>query len=662
MKLYNWLYGAMALTILGACTDRDLISDNGKDEGQGYVNTVNGYLAVEIKLPQEVASRAEDEGAMNDKYGDGTPQEYKVNNAMIILFKGAKEKDAKFFRAQNLEKPFFTNLPVNDPVAASYIAAIPVQKNRNSSDNFWALVVINRNKTSTKLESDDKGNQKLYLAGNEVLADRTTFKEVLDFTTTFSFLGEDPDKKEFFMINAPMSSKPAGEDVTGDDITYLTNLGNTIYDTPEEAKDKVAGCVYVERAVAKVTCTELPQNALQLTFFDENGEVDLTETGWDLSAEVNYALTNTAQNSYLIRNVDFAETDHFEWNISKNGRYRMVGTTPIPALSEPFHNQPKDLYRTYWCKDPHYSTPLTDAVKHNLNSETLESTAVEYKDMKFKDRSNTLYCKENTFQVQYMNYQNTTMAVFEVVISLKKDGEPYTKLYVRDGNTAKIYLNEESAYSDGITRIIRDLNVQNAIKAAVVEGKTLPANFSVKDHLDITIEDILDDSGLHYLEITDINLKTNGSEDFFDANSPAKFTETLGTNNKKNLLDNVNALTDVTVYPDCKSYYIVPIKHFGDYYTPWDKEKNKGTTTAEVYNNGYTDWTNTTHATNYLGRYGMVRNNWYELSISKIAALGSSVIPDTNISTSDDSNEDKKYFAVEIHILSWAKRLQNIEF
>ena len=68
------------------------------------------------------------------------------------------------------------------------------------------------------------------------------------------------------------------------------------------------------------------------------------------------------------------------------------------------------------------------------------------------------------------------------------------------------------------------------------------------------------------------------------------------------------------------------------------------------------------HAEQYLGRYGVVRNNWYELNINKITALGSPIVPDVNIDMSDDNNEDKKYFAVEIHILSWAKRVQNFQF
>lgn len=655
MKLYKWLYGAMALTLLGACSDRDFIDDeNAAMNGNNANNsTTEGYLAVEIRLPQESSTRAEDEGAKNEQYGDGTPAEYRVENALIALFKGDSEKDAVFYRAQDLQKPFFTNLPADDPVAASYIAAIQVQKPLTEEETLWALVILNRNGDSTNVTTNEDGDVVFKLAGKDIVAGKTKFSEIKQYTTNNSFIGKD-GKSQFFMINAPMSAKKAGEAVADGDITYLTNLGNTVYDTPEEAKTNVAGCVYVERAVSKVTCKSLANDALRLTIMDENGEeVDLSKDGWSVTASVKYALSNTSNDSYVLRNVDFSSDTHFSWDMAYNNRYRMLGNTPIPALSNPFHQEVKNLYRTYWCRDPHYDKAMTP-----------DNKTVVTKTEDFKDISTTLYCKENTFQVKHQNYNSTTLAIFEVDFTIKKGNTEYENLYVRDGNNTKIYLSRVSAYADGITRIIRDLNVQNAIKAALPTGKTLPTGFSVKDHLDITITAEADeDTGVKYLVVKDVKLKFSDrdkADGLFDDNSKAKFDASLASN-KQTLLDGVNALTDVTVYEGGKCYYTVPVKHFGDYYTPWNKDNVKGVTTNEVYNEGKSDWNNPEHSQKYLGRYGMVRNNWYELNISKISALGESVIPDSNIDLSDDNNEDKKYFAVEIHILSWAKRLQNIE-
>lgn len=644
MKLYKWLYGAFALTMLGACSDHDLLPGEGS-ENNGGGSSVSGYLAVEIKLPQEVTSRA---GSENDQYDDGEAYEYAVSNAMIVLFKGQNENDAKFYRAQDLTKPFFSNVPENDPISASYIAAIPVQDtNISTTDSYYALVILNRNEKSVTIDDED-GNSTLTIAGKTMTAGTTTFSTFKGYITDNSFLGSDQESK-FFMINAPMSSKRAGEDCTAGDISYLTKLGRTIYDTPEEAKAKVSGCVYVERAVAKVTCSALKKENIKLSFIGEDGNEikDLEEAGISVDATVRYALSNTPKNSYIIRNVDFTQEDNFSWNMSAPGQaQRMLGTVAIPGLSEPFHSEESKLYRTYWCKDPHYNKAMAEDERNVVTSAA-----------DFKSLDKTIYCKENTFQVRHMEYQNSNVAVFEVEFQIRKNGKKVEDLYIRDGNTSKIFLSPESAYAEGIARIVNDVNVQNALKSVLKAGNL--EDFSVKDHLNIEIGTETNEDGITYLIIRDIKLDTTKDAEKFKDNAVALFDNELGAN-KNALLINVNALDDITVYEGGKSYYMKPIMHFGEIYTPWDKDI-KGTTTEDVYNNGSSNW-GATAANSYLGRYGMVRNNWYELSINSITALGSSIIPDTTIDLSDDNNEDKKYFSVEIHILSWAKRFQGIDF
>ena len=66
---------------------------------------------------------------------------------------------------------------------------------------------------------------------------------------------------------------------------------------------------------------------------------------------------------------------------------------------------------------------------------------------------------------------------------------------------------------------------------------------------------------------------------------------------------------------------------------------------------------------NYLGRWGMVRNNWYDVTIGAFKKLGSPVDPTGKVdkpSTPDDNLED--YISVKIHVLSWAKRTQTWTF
>lgn len=76
--------------------------------------------------------------------------------------------------------------------------------------------------------------------------------------------------------------------------------------------------------------------------------------------------------------------------------------------------------------------------------------------------------------------------------------------------------------------------------------------------------------------------------------------------------------------------------------TPW--------TTGEPYG---------TKNEKYLGRYGVLRNNWYELSVNKVTGLGYPDVPEVKPTDPDDENE--QYINVAVKILDWAKRSQNVE-
>ena len=61
-----------------------------------------------------------------------------------------------------------------------------------------------------------------------------------------------------------------------------------------------------------------------------------------------------------------------------------------------------------------------------------------------------------------------------------------------------------------------------------------------------------------------------------------------------------------------------------------------------------------------LGRYGMVRNNWYDIAINKISGPGSPDVPEPGDDPDDDPDPYK--IDVTINILSWAKRSQEVNW
>ncbi|MDE6380241.1 MAG: Mfa1 fimbrilin C-terminal domain-containing protein, partial [Muribaculaceae bacterium] len=377
-----------------------------------------------------------------------------------------------------------------------------------------------------------------------------------------------------------------------------------------------------------------------------------------LSTKVRYALTNTNQISNTVRNVEFTENieqsskpQHFSWALKSDFSqyYRMVGELSMPKLNSPYHHDDQTLYRTYWCKDPNYKESMGDQkhVVENVNE--------------LVDIENPLYCKENTFTVANQNYGNTTLALFEVTFTLTKDGQPYGdgNLYIKGGDNSKIYTSATDAASDEITRIKKNDKILSALtKAMEASGMTNTTIENATQYLDFGFgyEDNI------YLLLTSISLKAEGG---FNAAGVAKFKEIIGEANDPHstqyeVLGAVNAINEIQRFEGGKSYYLIPIKHFGDEYCPWTE--TTGVTTEAVYNGNKTFGDDEAHARNYLGRYGMVRNNWYALSLNSVKALGSPKIPDITLNLSDDNKEEKSYIGVEIHILSWAKRTQSVEF
>ena len=62
----------------------------------------------------------------------------------------------------------------------------------------------------------------------------------------------------------------------------------------------------------------------------------------------------------------------------------------------------------------------------------------------------------------------------------------------------------------------------------------------------------------------------------------------------------------------------------------------------------------------FLGRYGVVRNNWYVLTINKAdKGPGEPIVP---VTPSNPDDEQQYYIDAKIHILSWAKRYQGVDW
>lgn len=263
--------------------------------------------------------------------------------------------------------------------------------------------------------------------------------------------------------------------------------------------------------------------------------------------------------------------------------------------------------RAHWGIDPNYNTISNDKKytdDFNYKPKTYDFSGAG-------DATAPKYCLENTFSLGHMYQNQTTRVIMKAT-------------YVPSGLTA----GETFYMFDGKSGYFKEDDLKTQISTAITNAGYTAADFS------LPLTD-MKKAGKHLLTANDI-------------------TKVSGTQNvDETFLDNVNAALGlsankkISTYYEGVSYYIARIKHFGDALTPWNSGEPTYGTGEEAKKK-------------YLGRYGMVRNNWYELQVNSISNPGSPDVPEVNPDTPDDEG-DKYYINCSVRILSWAKRVHGID-
>lgn len=598
---------ALAATLaLGACSS-DNVVDNG---GSNPIDlSKGGFVKMSLNLPTDNnrGSRAE--------LNDGLANEYGIKNAYLVLFaeKADDEKEGatQFKGAYVLSNKDF-EMVGNDHVTITKRIAFANDTKPQTGKKLYALVVLNNNKLFTV---DGDSHQ---LTFDDTKVDATAYKSVANFINfskaiaSTSTDGKTPFASDvanngIFMTNAPLCTKPGGATDPGTDaaIKTLADVTDNIYTTEAEAKSKPAAEIYVERAVAKVTVqSESKTNALEV---NKNISYKL----------YNWAVDNTNKKSYIVRQYDNNWNELYSDKAADANKYRFVWSTPVNP------NATVKLYRTAFAQDPEYAT-TTDSTKYNQMannaSMTLKTTF---------GNEHPQYCNENTFKVTAQNQDQTTRVVLGVKLSAPGTSTYDADLYTVNGNKEVVYTKETLA-----ERLKNILLKESAVKTWTDDHKT-EASF------DITFD--TDAAGATTITKATFKGKTT---------TPGATEEKLESFTTK--LD--KALPNIVRYKGGVAYYAVRIKHFGDTEgTPWNVPGQgvKPGVNSLIYPSATgtnIDW--------FLGRYGVVRNNWYDISVNSIQTLGDATIP---AFTNDPDDVLENYISVSINVLSWSKHTQGAD-
>lgn len=614
MKKIKCLSFALAALMLGACSSDEtvIVDDNGgkpswNADGQGYVNLA-------INLPT-TSQQTRNDGGIVEGWDDGELKEYDVKDATLILFTKAEEADPPTIHsAYDMD----LNFKLDGTDAVTSVARITQAINATESKNISALVVLNRNGLFSVADGDLKVGS-TSVKGNTL----GQLNEKISEVSKDNWHGEG-----FLMSNAVLATKPGGDRApeTGvDTITLVPIDGSRIFATKTEADAKPAANIYVERAESKVTLSAKISGT-------ENTDETYNVTGSSgLSYKITkWALDNTNKTSKLVRTVEKFENwnGYASGNIKStdatnitNQKYRFVGNKEVGTK---LTDENVKYYRIYWGNDFNYDNNTDE-------SDAFKSASVPGTDS-WKDVGESDYCFENTTDVANMLEKNCTRVLIEATFN---GGEEF---YTMDDMKDRIYIKED-VQKEVAARLMKNPDVANWLKENLKEGKEfLSTDFEIK----------LSDAQSGKITVSEVSEKiAEGDETKLKNGIPETFAEYAnGSGDTKGCID-------IKYYEDGKSYYSVWVAHFGDDLTPWSKDDVDEVgllTVSNIY--GTTNFDE-----NYLGRWGMLRNNWYQIEVTGIKSLGSPTIEEVTNNTID---KVESYVSFNIYTLPWAIRKQSV--
>lgn len=371
-----------------------------------------------------------------------------------------------------------------------------------------------------------------------------------------------------------------------------------IYASKQQAENSTATTVYVERGLAKVSLASGSESK-SVTIDGGNYAGDKVDIeGWTLD------VTNTKTYPVHVTEGLWADT----WKTT---------VTPVAtnnATMDRFHDTKlTEFPRVYWGLDPNYSTDFADVTACER-----EFTMATKGNFKTGDEAKKAqYCLENTFDIDHMVQGQTTRVLFSAKYTPNGFGENET--FYKMGNSSQLW---------------NATKVEAQIKAKAMEVLSEADKTKVTVTLDATAND-LTKAGVHFVAAANVT----------HVGGPALTTDDVDKINAKlgfKKATTKDAAVGLSTFESGVSYYIARVKHFNEL-TPWAPGN-------DTYAGNNANW---------LGRYGVLRNNWYELSVSSVSGPGYPDIPKVNPTDPDDVND--QYINVEVKILDWAKRSQSID-
>lgn len=595
-KLFYW--ATLSAVLLASCTDNEMREDNGKPQLEK-----NAYASVVIKLPSTSDNKTKAEPGTED----GDAGEFKVKDLTLLFFSAPAGQDEKTLA----ESDFILSEVVSTEASLSTGSVLPE-----------SVIQGNTKTLSTgPISINDKSVR--VLAVLNVGPTEGVAKELLKLGSPFSTINRElpipggdlnallgKDKDCFLMTSAPVYS--------GSDMKTLTEC---ITSTNETNAQNNITTISVERVVAKVdlktnddTYKQDPIDKDLLCFTVPDGQ---SHSG-DRITILAWALGNTNKSAFPFRKVNPV------W--ASDNAYKTLWDNAIsPSKS-----------RIYWAVDPNYEQ-LASADKFLTPTEIVTSVDQPTKAVE--------YCLENTSDYSMMLKSQTTRLIVKAKYipntgkptasgnnTVDDDGETWWSF-----TTVAEHYSAKNMYWNIIGWAHDNLNTANDMPAV----PTVATGITVTENNNELIGATTDRNWT-------ITLVKNG--DFHYKLAKVTYYPT-GVSIAKELTGDAlagfhSSKGEVQKYDKGVCYYEIFIRHFteaeGGYAptdgTPWIKEGE--------------------YEAKHLGRYGVVRNNWYTVTINSIKQPGEPTIP---VDGNEPVDAATAYIDCSIEITPWARRNHSVD-
>lgn len=565
-----------------------------------------------------------------------------------------------------------------------------IRKEKDGND--WQCVII-LNANPDELKSSNLNLKEGVTKLTEFYSTISNYDEK-DNNLLGRFKPTDPEGKEgitYFTMSNTVYIKQTKSEVEGDNSkvkepTCATSIENTkIKTTAQEAMaDPVV--VHVERLAAKFelkyadTTVKGMQSIINVTNKEGGNMLHVLENsnlttsiqtrawgvkilGWDVNAR--------EKKTYFLKNLKYKNTPVYGETDGKIGDWSYEYDIANRGWNDP------SRLRSYWAVDPHYqdnNDRYPQQYRPALNvSDNIESGITTEDALQYISYSKIKQFNKET-EYTYHYAPENTFGIYENIMTPAGSNSEYTNdAYMRVGThllvAAKLVIADDA-----------NGDLEKAKEEDIYCYENIYWKGSYKDEL---VKYILNNVLLDYkttLYVDDengnkIELTKDMANEYFDLGEPATIEggdgrvmltlksgsddvkvyryvaqEGGGTYEYEQVPTNDPALMEIIYrsgtakhYMEGNMYYAIPIRHMVETKTVTDDNNSK-----TIYN--------------YVGSYGVVRNHWYRVNITKIAKPGTPVDDPNDPIIPNDDPDDGGYIAFEIQIVPWHVIDQDITF